>query len=141
MCDATRISDDKLVYIKRISTYPREGHKQTKNEGEIAQIFSESAVRKHPHNHCVPVLDLFPDDEEESISYLVMPFLRRSDDPPFDRVNDIVELADQLMEVCILRAMNLKTLTYISRQGLVFMHVQGVAHRFFVHLFLCFILC
>lgn len=29
-----------------------------------------------------------------------MPYLRLTDDPPFDIVNDIVDLADQLFEVC-----------------------------------------
>ncbi|OSX60548.1 hypothetical protein POSPLADRAFT_1047968 [Postia placenta MAD-698-R-SB12] len=54
---------------------------------------------------------VLPDDEDESISYMVMPFLRLIDSPPFETPQDVVEFVDQILE------------------GLVFMHEQGVAHR------------
>ncbi|EED84382.1 predicted protein [Postia placenta Mad-698-R] len=54
---------------------------------------------------------VLPDDEDESITYMVMPFLRLIDPPPFETPQDVVELVDQILE------------------GLVFMHEQGVAHR------------
>lgn len=67
----------------------------------IAVMFSEDHLRDKPANHCVPILDLFEDDEDPSISYLVMPFLRLMDDPPFWLVNDIVDFTDQMLEVRI----------------------------------------
>lgn len=70
------------------------------DEARIAQMLSSKELRKHSSNHCVPVLDFFPDDGDPSASYLVMPFLRRSNSPPFQQVNDVIELVDQFLEVC-----------------------------------------
>lgn len=58
-------------------------------------------LRDDPRNHCVPILDIFQDDEDESISYMVMPFLRLIDSPPFDTPQDVVEFVDQILEVCV----------------------------------------
>jgi len=102
LIDATRIADGKLVYIKRVKTGG--------NEYNISKLLSEER-HKHAANHCVPILEILLDDEDATISYLVMPFLRLTDTPPFERVDDIVDLADQLFE------------------GLNFMHSRGVAHR------------
>jgi hypothetical protein len=57
------------------------------------------AEKVNPANHCVPILDDFVDDEDSSVSYMVMPFLRLTDKPPFEIVDDIVDLMDQLLEV------------------------------------------
>lgn len=80
-----------MVYIKRIQT--------NSNEHRIAILFTDARLRSDRRNHCVPVLEIFQDDEDGGISYMVMPFLRLADDPPFLHVNDIVEFVDQLMEV------------------------------------------
>ncbi len=50
-------------------------------------------------NHSVPVLDTFEDLVDKSISYLVMPFLRLADNPPFEVVEEVLDFADQLLEV------------------------------------------
>ncbi|KAH9973838.1 kinase-like domain-containing protein [Lactifluus volemus] len=84
LVDATRISDGKLVYIKEVET------------GDLESL---------------PILDTFVDYADESISYIVMPFLRLLDNPPFETVGEVVDFADQILE------------------GLVFMHSHGVAHR------------
>lgn len=47
----------------------------------------------------MPILDVFEDDVDPAISYIVMPFLRLIDDPPLQYVHDIVELTDQLLRV------------------------------------------
>ena len=52
-----------------------------------------------PANHSVPILDTFVDSVDESISYLVMPFLRLSDDPVFGVVEEVVDFVDQVLEV------------------------------------------
>lgn len=62
-------------------------------------MFSQNRLRDDPTNHCVPILDSFEDDEDPSISYLVMPFLRLMDDPPFWLTNDVVDFVDQMLEV------------------------------------------
>ncbi|KAI0287518.1 hypothetical protein BC826DRAFT_1108366 [Russula brevipes] len=100
LVDATRIADGKLVYIKQVQTNDR--------ESRIASVLSSS---EGPTNHSVPILDTFVDSSDESISYMVMSFLRILDEPPFYAVGEIVDFADQILE------------------GLVFMHSKGVAHR------------
>jgi hypothetical protein len=54
-----------------------------------------------PTNHSVPILDTFVDSADESISYLVMPFLRTLDEPPFYVIEEILDFADQILEVSI----------------------------------------
>jgi serine/threonine protein kinase len=100
LVDATRISDDKLVYIKEVKTGDL--------ESRIALALSNI---DDPANHSVPVLDTFVDEVDASLSYLVMPFLRMPDDPPFGVVEEVIDFADQVLE------------------GLAFMHSHGVAHR------------
>ena len=52
-----------------------------------------------PANHSVPILDSFEDPLNKSISYLVMPFLRLTDSPPFEVVEEVLDFADQILEV------------------------------------------
>ena len=92
LVDATRMSDGKLVYIKRVKT----GDK----ESAIARMLSSEALLADPRNHSVPIIDTFMDNDDPNTSYIVMPFLRLFDDPPFEHVNEVVDLVDQLLEVC-----------------------------------------
>ena len=91
LVDATRISDGKLVYIKRV----RSGDQ----ESTIASILSSESLRRDPRNHSVPIEDAFVDDEDPSISYIVMTFLRRPTSPPFEYVSEVVDFVDQILEV------------------------------------------
>ena len=52
-------------------------------------------------NHSVPILDTFVDTADETISYLVMPFLRLFDQPPFESIGEILDFGDQVLEVSI----------------------------------------
>ena len=119
--DATRIADGKQVYIKLIPTHGE--------ELRICQMFSEDSRRGDPKNHAVPILDVFQDDEESTMSYMVMPLLRDVDAPPFEFVADVVDFVDQLLEVCGQR--NALALADLA-QGLVYLHESGVAHRYAV---------
>ncbi|KAH9834123.1 kinase-like domain-containing protein [Rhodofomes roseus] len=103
LTDATRISDGKLVSIKRVFS--------NSVEVKIATYLRNPLFEKDTRNHCVPILDLFQDDKNASISYMVMPFLRWFDRPSFDSVDDVLDLGEQLLE------------------GLVFLHEHGIAHR------------
>ena len=94
--DATRISDGKLVLLKQV--------KSSSQELVIASLLSSEESRKDPRNHCVPILDIIVDTEDPSISYMVMPFLRHVDDPPFDTVGSVLECMEQLLEVRFLSA-------------------------------------
>ena len=86
--DATRTSDDKLVYIKEVRT----------GDLESSIALKLSAI-DDPSNHSVPILDTFDDAVDKSISYLVMPFLRLTHSPPFEVVEEVLDFADQILEV------------------------------------------
>jgi hypothetical protein len=88
LVDATRISDGKLVYIKEVETGDLE-----------SRLALTLAALDDPTNHSVPILDTFVDYADESISYIVMPFLRLLDNPPFETVGEVVDFADQILEV------------------------------------------
>ncbi|KAI0316380.1 hypothetical protein OF83DRAFT_1060482 [Amylostereum chailletii] len=103
LMDATHMSDGKMVYIKQVVTGDQ--------ESTIACYFSSDAMRQHPDNHSVPILDLFPDGDDPSISFMVMPYLREFYSPSFEYVGEVLDFGEQV----------LKRLT--------FMHEQGVAHR------------
>ena len=89
--DATRISDGRLVYIKQVPTGDQ--------ESRIALMFSTTGFNGDPRNHCVPVIDYFQDDNDVTVSFMVMPFLRGADNPPFETVGNVVDFVDQILEV------------------------------------------
>ena len=76
------------MYIKEVRTGDL--------ESSIASMLS---AIDDPANHSVPILNAFVDSVDESISYLVMPFLRPSDYPAFDVVEEVVDFTDQVLEV------------------------------------------
>ena len=91
LVDATRISDGKLVYIKRVKTGDQ--------ESSIASLLSSNDLRMDSRNHTVPILDNFVDNEDPGTSYMVMPFLRPIDDPDFEVVDEVAEFVSQILEV------------------------------------------
>ena len=52
-----------------------------------------------PRNHAVPIIEIFDDPDDDTISYLVMPLLRAADNPAFQFVKEIVDFVDQILEV------------------------------------------
>ncbi|KAJ3474984.1 hypothetical protein NLI96_g12133 [Meripilus lineatus] len=103
--DAVRTSDGEQVLLKKVKT---EG-----SEIDLALYLSSPELREDPRNHCVPILDDFQDDADETITYIVMPLLREFDNPIFGSVNELLDFGDQIFE------------------GLRFMHDHGVAHRYY----------
>ncbi|OCH90628.1 hypothetical protein OBBRIDRAFT_754583 [Obba rivulosa] len=103
LIDARRVSDNSLVYIKRVKTGDL--------ESSIATYLSSERLASDPRNHCVPILEMFEDPDDPAISYMVMPFLRPIDKPPCELVEEVVDFVTQILE------------------GLVFLHELGVAHR------------
>ncbi|KAL5530913.1 hypothetical protein ACEPAG_3789 [Sanghuangporus baumii] len=98
--DATRVVDGSCVMIKKIS--------KGSNEKSIAVFLSSIKDEK---NHCVPIVDTFPDDTDDDIEYIVMPLLRAFNSPPFTIVNEVVDFFRQTLE------------------GIAFLHSLNVAHR------------
>ncbi|KAI9001450.1 kinase-like domain-containing protein [Trametes punicea] len=101
--DATRISDGRLVYLKRV--------RSDSHELQIHSYLTSIKMRCDPRNHCVPLLDVVQDPLDADESIIVMPFLRYIDSPPFETVDDVLEFLYTILE------------------GLVFIHYEGVAHR------------
>jgi hypothetical protein len=89
LVDATRISDGKLMYIKQVRT----------DDLESRIALTLSAI-DNTANHSVPIFDTFEDPTDNSISYIVMPLLRLSDNPPFEVVEELLDFVDQVLEVC-----------------------------------------
>ncbi|KDQ19914.1 hypothetical protein BOTBODRAFT_51285 [Botryobasidium botryosum FD-172 SS1] len=100
--DATRIQDGLVVILKRV--------KRGGDEVDIMRYLSQDAFRSDKRNHCVPLLDVL-DPGAGDDAFVVLPLLRKFDDPKFESIKDAVEFIKQML------------------QGLVFIHENGVAHR------------
>lgn len=89
--DARRISDDMLVYIKKLKT--------DSEELALMRYLSSPEMLEHPHNHCVPLLDVIHDPADSETCFVVMPFLRYIDSPAVELVEDMLECGEQILEV------------------------------------------
>ncbi|KAM5532831.1 hypothetical protein V8D89_013472 [Ganoderma adspersum] len=103
--DATRISDGHVVILKRVNTavHPY--------EVEISKLFSTDPLASDPRNHAVPIYDVLKSPLDESMVFLVMPYLMDLRELRFETIGEAVECFRQLFE------------------GLKFIHSQHVAHR------------
>ncbi|CAL1706317.1 unnamed protein product [Somion occarium] len=105
LIDATRISDNQMVMLKRVSIHAHPF------EVEITKYFSTEPLSSHPRNHSVPLIDILRTPDEDDIAILVIPLLHTYDAPRFLTVGESVEFFRQIFE------------------GLQFMHQCHVAHR------------
>ncbi|TFY54587.1 hypothetical protein EVG20_g9649 [Dentipellis fragilis] len=101
--DAVRVVDSVRVSIKCI--------RNNAQEVEIAKALTSAELLENPKNHCVPILDTFPDPFEPHSILMIMPLLCPFDDPPLRSVFELLDFIKQTLE------------------GLSFIHSQGVAHR------------
>ncbi|KAI0827734.1 kinase-like domain-containing protein [Trametes gibbosa] len=92
--------DGELVAIKRLE-----------DQGQEIEIARFLASAKHPHNHCVPVTDIFPDPDTPGWFFMVMPYLRPFNNPEFELIGEVNEFIRQMLE------------------GLAFLHSNSIAHR------------
>jgi hypothetical protein len=131
--DAIRMKTGELVALKRVY------HFENSQEFKIGNFFSEDSLASDPQNHCVPIQEIMevPTHLYNGISLIVMPFLRRPDDPPFLTIGEAVEFFRQVFEVCklvTLRGNFIFSIFVIQLfQGLQFMHKHNIAHRFVLH--------
>lgn len=91
--DATRMSDGKIVTLKRIN---KEVHPY---EVEITRYFSVQPLASHPRNHCVPLYDVLDVPDEDNMALLVLPFLRSYNSPSFRTVGETIDFFTQIFEV------------------------------------------
>jgi hypothetical protein len=91
LVDAIHEGTGKTVYIKEVPT--------DSDELRIAKMVVQEEWMDDLRNHCVPVTHVFKDHNDPKISYMVMPFLRPIDCPPFEQVKEIIDFTDQILEV------------------------------------------
>jgi hypothetical protein len=96
--DAVRIEDNKRVMIKQVRV--------DSDEVAICRMLSSPELRKDPHNHAVPIFDYFAESDESQDAFLVMPLLRRFNDPPFGTVGEVVDFIRQMLQVTMRKGLD-----------------------------------
>ena len=120
LIDAIRLSDGVLVQIQQI----RRG---TEEAQSLALSFS-SDVQSALKRHLTPVFDTFDDESDQDIIYVVTPFLRPMDSPPFDTTSDIICFTTQVLDVRSHFTRSLALVDDDAPQGLLYLHQHGLAH-------------
>lgn len=64
----------------------------------IARFLSSEELLKDPRNHTVPILDVFKKDDE-SLTFMIMPFLNAFDKPMFSSVDEVIDFMRQTLQV------------------------------------------
>ncbi|KIP08699.1 hypothetical protein PHLGIDRAFT_18868 [Phlebiopsis gigantea 11061_1 CR5-6] len=100
--DATHQSDGHRVSIKVVP--------KNTQEIEIGRLLTGHTLEQDPRNHCVPILDVFPDPVDTTKALIVSPYLTPFNDPEYTTLGEVLDLIQQTLE------------------GIDFMHSQGVAH-------------
>ena len=93
LLDATRISDNSLVMLKHIK---RDVHPY---EVEIGSYFCSEPLASHPRNHCIPIYEVLDIPDKTNEVLIVMPLLRKYDDPRMKSIGEAVEFFRQVFEV------------------------------------------
>ena len=91
--DVTRISDGRVVILKKLNKHDHP------YEAEIGRLFSTEPLASDPRNHSVPIYDVLQSPLDESIIFLVMPYLIRHHEVRFETIGEAVECFRQLFEV------------------------------------------
>ena len=75
--------------------------RRVQQELEIVRLSSSPELRRHPRNHCVPLLDVIelPDTLDEKL--IVMPLLRPFDRSRFQTYGEFVAFFAQISEVSL----------------------------------------
>ncbi|KAL1755731.1 kinase-like domain-containing protein [Schizophyllum commune] len=101
--DAVRLSDGRQVVIRKAETW--------KDEIPVYQRLAR--LPKDSRNRLAPLLDIILLPDTDSAAFLVLPFLREYYDPPFSRIDQVVQCLSQLLE------------------ALQYLHEHNIAHRDF----------
>ena len=93
--DATRLSDGRIVSIKKVkkSDHPI--------EEQIIRFLSDTPQSIDPRNHSVPVYDVLQSPIDQDIILLVMPYLVPVEQYRFATVGEVMEYFRQIFEVII----------------------------------------
>ena len=90
--DAIKLPHGEPVMLKRVN-------KLHSKEFEVITTLSSPPLAKDSRNHCVPVYDVFGVPDDGNLRILVLPLLRKYNDPPFDTVGEAVDCLRQVLEV------------------------------------------
>lgn len=93
--DAIRLFDKKPVMMKRVHSKER----GLNHEHRISEYVSSPEQLQDADNHCVPLYEILevPDDDDHVV--LVMPLLRRWDNPRFDTIGECLDMFLQIFRV------------------------------------------
>jgi hypothetical protein len=69
------------------------------HEADIGTFLSTEPLASDPTNHCVPIYEVLHVPDKADTVILVMPLLRKYDDPRFGTFGEVVALFKQLFEV------------------------------------------
>ncbi|KAI0088684.1 hypothetical protein BDY19DRAFT_1090116 [Irpex rosettiformis] len=105
MTVATRATDDRLVYIKKVDSNTR---RYDCWEFKNIKLLHSGSLRVSSASHCTPVFDLFTHGED---TFAVTPVLTVLPRDAFPRVDDVLQFINQVLP------------------GVHFMHSQRIAHR------------
>lgn len=72
----------------------------------ILEHFSMKRMTSDTRNHVVPLFDFFPDSYDPNLQFMVMPVLRRFDDPEFVAPCEVIDFISQALEVCDISLFN-----------------------------------
>lgn len=97
-------------------------------EADIGVYLSSPPLSEDPRNHCCPIYAVLHPPEDDNVAILVMPFLREHNNPPYTTVGEVIEFFRQVLEVRHLYQF-LRLRSYQS-QGIYYMHLQHIAHRY-----------
>ncbi len=89
--DATRISDGRIMVLKKVDTAVHP------HEVEIGKLFSTESLASDTRNHADN--DVLQSPLDESMVFLVMPYLMRHHELRFETGDEAVECFRQLFEV------------------------------------------
>ena len=91
MLDAQRIADGQWVILKYVP--------KTDPEIKIGRYLAADNLRADTRNHCVPLLDVLEHEADPENVILVLPLLRRVDEPVPASITEFLDLVDQTLEV------------------------------------------
>jgi hypothetical protein len=91
--DATRISDGTYVSLKSLS---KSVHPY---EADIGTYLTSEPLGSDPTNHCIPINEVLNVPDVENRVILVMPLLRRYNNPAFQTIGEAIYFFTQLFEV------------------------------------------
>ncbi len=93
--DAVRISDGRIVTIKRVQK------RNTPWEESTMRRFSTEPLASNPHNYAIPLYDTIQPPWDDDIVFLIMPHFIRIHKHKYATVGEAMECFRQLFEVSL----------------------------------------